>query len=48
VDPLFFRMEMAPPHRTLEYTGRTTPKALVGGKFKDLDAVTVFDWGSAR
>lgn len=44
VDPLFFRMEKAPPHHVLEYLGRTTPKLEVRGKWKDLDAVTVFDW----
>ncbi len=46
VDPLFFTLELAPPHRILQYTGRTTPKIQVGGKWKDLDAVTVFDWKS--
>jgi hypothetical protein len=44
VDPLFFTVEKAPPHRVLQYVGRTTPKLPVGGKWKDLDAVTVFDW----
>jgi hypothetical protein len=48
VDPLFFVMEKDPPHRVLEYTGRTTPKLQTGGKWKDLDAITVFDWDSAR
>jgi hypothetical protein len=48
VDPLFFTLEKAPPHRVLRYTGRTTPKIQVGDKWKDLDAVTVFDWDSAR
>ncbi len=48
VDPLFFTMEKNPPHRVLDYAGRTTPKIQVKGKWKDLDAVTVFDWGSAR
>lgn len=44
VDPLFFTMEKAPPHHVLEYTGRTTPRIQSGGKWTDLDAVTVFDW----
>jgi hypothetical protein len=48
VDPLFFTMEEASPHRVLQYVGRTTPKIQVGGKWKDLDALTVFDWDSAR
>ena len=48
VDPLFFTMEKDAPHRTVQYVGRTTPKIQVGGKWKDLDAVTVFDWESAR
>jgi hypothetical protein len=47
VDPLFFTIEQAPPHRILKYAGRTTPKVDAGGKWKDLDAVTVFDWKSA-
>jgi hypothetical protein len=48
VDPLFFTIEKSRPHRVLEYTGRTTPKIQVKGKWKDLDALTVFDWESAR
>ncbi len=48
VDPLFFTVEEDPPHRVLEYSGRTTPKIRVGERWKDLDAVTVFDWGSVR
>jgi len=48
VDPLYFTMEKSPPHRVLQYVGRTTPKIEAGGKWKDLDAVTVFDWDSAR
>jgi hypothetical protein len=48
VDPLFFTMEQSPPHRVLQYIGRTTPKIRAGDKWKDLDAVTMFDWDSAR
>jgi hypothetical protein len=44
VDPLDFSVEKAPPHRVRQYDGRTTPKLDVGGKWNDLDAVTVFDW----
>ncbi|HTL56548.1 MAG TPA: hypothetical protein VL361_12765 [Candidatus Limnocylindrales bacterium] len=44
VDPLLFIVEKQSPHRILEYTGRTTPLIKVGNKWKDLDAVTVFDW----
>jgi hypothetical protein len=48
VDPLFFTIEKAPPHRVLQYVGRTTPKIQSRGKWKDLDAVTVIDWETAR
>jgi len=44
VDPLYFTVEEAPPHRVLQYAGRTTPKILEGNRWRDLDAVTVFDW----
>jgi len=44
VAPLYFSMEKAPPHRVLQYNGRTAPKLNVRGKWEDLDAVTVFDW----
>jgi hypothetical protein len=44
VDPLYFTVEKAPPHRVLQYVGRTTPKIPAGNRWKDLDAVTVFDW----
>jgi hypothetical protein len=48
VDPLFFAMEQAPPHRVLEYQGRTTPKIRSGKKWDDMDAVTVFDWHTSE
>jgi len=44
VEPLFFTIEKNAPHHVLEYEGRTTPKIRSGSKWKDLDAVTVFDW----
>ena len=44
VDPLFFSLEKAPPHRILEYNGRTSPKLNIRGKWEDLDAITVFGW----
>jgi len=44
VDPVFFTMEKGGEHRVLQYDGRTTPKIKDGNKWKDLDAVTVFDW----
>ena len=44
VDPLFFVVEKESPHRILEYTGRTTPLIKVGNKWKDLDAVSIFEW----
>jgi hypothetical protein len=48
VNPLVFTVEQAWPHRVLQYVGRTTPKTQAGSKWKDLDAVTVFDWDSAH
>lgn len=44
VDPLFFTMEKNGQHRILQYTGRITPKIKAKTGWKDLDAVTVFDW----
>jgi len=44
IDPLHFKIEKNGAHRVLEYSGRTTPKIRSGGKWRDLDAVTVFDW----
>jgi hypothetical protein len=48
VEPVFFTIKKAPPHHVLQYVGRTTPKLQSGSKWKDLDAVTIFDWDSAR
>jgi hypothetical protein len=48
IEPLFFTVEKDAPHRVLEYRGRTTPKVLSGSQWKDLDAITVFDWPKAR
>jgi hypothetical protein len=48
VDPLFLTIEAAPPHHVLQYVGRTTPLTQVRDRWKDLDAVTVFDWKTAR
>ena len=44
VDPIFFVVEKNDPHRVLEYIGRTTPLMKSGNKWKDVDAVTIFDW----
>jgi hypothetical protein len=44
VKPLYFTFEQSGEHRILEYAGRTTPKLNKDGKWKDLDAVTVYDW----
>jgi hypothetical protein len=44
VDPLLFTVEKAPPHRILQYVGRTTPRLRKGDGWKDLDAVTIYDW----
>ena len=48
VDTLYFTVEKAAPHHTLEYEGRVTPKIERSGKWKDLDAVTVYDWAPAK
>lgn len=48
VDPLYFTFDQRPPHHVIQYTGRTTPKINANGQWKDLDAVTVFDWNSAH
>jgi hypothetical protein len=44
VDPLYFTVEKAAPHRVFQYVGLTTPKGGSPGHWKDLAAVTVFDW----
>ena len=44
VDPISFIVEKDRRHRVLEYRGRTTPVIRNGNKWKELDAVTVFDW----
>jgi hypothetical protein len=44
LDPLLFTVERDPPHRILHYWGRTTPKIRTGDAWRDLDALTVFDW----
>jgi hypothetical protein len=44
VDPIFFLVEKEGAHRILQYTGRATPRVKVGNRWKDLDAVSVFDW----
>lgn len=44
VDPLYFTLEKGGEHRVLQYDGRTTPMIKDANKWKELDAVTVFDW----
>lgn len=44
VDPLYFLVEKSAAHRVLEYTGRVTPMVRNGNKWKEVDAVSVFDW----
>ena len=44
VDPLTFTVESEPPHRVLQYWGRTTPKIRSGQSWRDLDALSVFHW----
>lgn len=44
MDPLYFNVEGAAPHRVVGYIGRTTPRIKSGKSWKYLDADTVFDW----
>ncbi|HKQ40435.1 MAG TPA: hypothetical protein VJ063_20360 [Verrucomicrobiae bacterium] len=44
VDPLIFTVESEPPHRVLQYWGRTTPKIRNGQSWRDLDGLSVFNW----
>ena len=44
LDPLLFTVEAQAPHRIFHYRGRTTPKVRSGDSWRDLDALTVFDW----
>ena len=44
IDPLRFTVEKDAPHRVFQYVGRTTPRLQTGDTWKDLDAVTIFDW----
>ena len=44
INPIYFVIEQAPPHRIFSYTGRTTPRVLVNGSWKPVDAEAVFDW----
>jgi hypothetical protein len=44
INPIYFLIEKAPPHRIFSYIGRTTPRALVDGAWKPMDAEAVFDW----
>lgn len=46
LDPLTFTVEADPPHRVLQYWGRTTPKLRSGNSWRDLDALSVFDWST--
>jgi hypothetical protein len=45
VDPLYFTIAKNGPHRVLDYSGETTPRIIIGGEWKDVQALTVFDWG---
>ena len=44
VDPIYFTVESAAPHRVFQVVGRSTPKVKVGSAWEDLDALTLFDW----
>jgi hypothetical protein len=44
VDPLFFIVEKDGAHRVLMYDGRVTPRVRDGNSWKDLDAITIYDW----
>ncbi len=46
VDPVSFVIERDAPHHILEYSGRTTPKIKTGNSWKDLEALTIFDWAN--
>ena len=48
VDPVFFTVEKSAGHRILQYVGRTTPMIKKGNKWESLDAVSVFDFGTAE
>ena len=44
VKPLFFEFDEA--QNLLNLKGRTTPRVLEGGRFKELDAETVYQYGA--
>ena len=44
LDPLIFTVEADPPRRILQYSGRTTPRIRSGQSWKDLEALTIFNW----
>jgi hypothetical protein len=44
IEPIIFTAEKDGQHRILQYWGRTTPRLKSGNAWKDLDALTVFDW----
>jgi len=44
VTPLYFTVAKNGPHRVLDYTGETTPRIIIAGEWKDVEALTVFDW----
>jgi hypothetical protein len=44
VEPLLLVVEKHGEHRILEYIGRVSPKLKSGNKWKNLDAVSVFEW----
>jgi len=48
VDPVFFTVEKSDGHRILQYVGRTTPMIKKGNKWESLDAVSVFEFGTAE
>jgi hypothetical protein len=47
IDPLLFTVDKEPPHRVLQYLGRTTPRIQIGDSWRDVDALTIFDWPSS-
>jgi hypothetical protein len=44
LDPLIFTVEADPPHRVLQYWGRTTPRVPVGDALREVEVLSVFDW----
>jgi hypothetical protein len=42
VNPIFFTIEKAPPHKLVSIKGRTLPRQKVGGSWREVDAFTKY------